>query len=93
MNFPSKYLTLTSPKSNFAVDFIASSSGVAVEKQAPLQTLPDPTTNLPGDEIKPLSGNPYFDVVISKSHIHHHCIMVISYLVLWTHMLFHLPLI
>ncbi|MED6152498.1 hypothetical protein PIB30_092675 [Stylosanthes scabra] len=47
----------------------------AAEKQAPLQKPPDSSANLSSDEIKPLSGNPFFHVVLSKSHVHRSCLM------------------
>ncbi|KAL1359394.1 hypothetical protein HN51_004712 [Arachis hypogaea] len=57
--------------SNSKVNFIASSSGVVIENIAPLKTVSGPTTNLPGDEdIQPLSGCPFYHVIISKSHIY-----------------------
>ncbi|MED6106140.1 hypothetical protein PIB30_002032 [Stylosanthes scabra] len=52
-----------------------STSRVAAEKQAALQKLPDSAANLLSDEIKPLSGNPFFHVVLSKSHLHRSCLM------------------
>ncbi|CAK8577343.1 unnamed protein product [Lathyrus sativus] len=40
----------------------------AAENQAPFLPPSAPATNMPRGEIKPLSGKPYFHVVISKSH-------------------------
>ncbi|MED6183138.1 hypothetical protein PIB30_035270 [Stylosanthes scabra] len=59
--------------SSSRVDFIASSSGF-VEK-APL-----PSTNLQGDddEIQPLSGCPFYHVILSKSHLNPRYQMALS---------------
>ncbi|KAK7362472.1 hypothetical protein VNO77_04586 [Canavalia gladiata] len=40
---------------------------VAVENGAPLPPPPNPITNLQMDEVKPLSGKPYWHMVLSKS--------------------------
>ncbi|XP_061360379.1 B3 domain-containing protein Os04g0386900-like isoform X2 [Gastrolobium bilobum] len=44
-------------------------SGPTGDNRATFQPLPNPTTNLQGDEIKPLSGKPYYHVVLSKTHL------------------------
>ncbi|CAJ2650363.1 unnamed protein product [Trifolium pratense] len=46
-----------------------SSCQVEVENQAPLPPPSVPMTNMQTDGIKPLSGKPYFDVIISKTHL------------------------
>ncbi|MED6169743.1 hypothetical protein PIB30_024115 [Stylosanthes scabra] len=61
---------MTTPMSSSKVYFIASSSGFV--KIAPLESMPDPSTNLQGDdddEIQPLSGCPFYHVILSKSHL------------------------
>ncbi|RDX61146.1 B3 domain-containing protein, partial [Mucuna pruriens] len=45
------------------------SGRVALENGVPLPLLPDPTTNLQWDEIKPLSGKPYSHNVLSPSNL------------------------
>ncbi|RYR73227.1 hypothetical protein Ahy_A02g007569 isoform C [Arachis hypogaea] len=61
-----QHLNLTSTNSNFAV---------SVEEQAPLPKPADPAAKLSSDEIAPLSGNPFFHVVLSKSHVRRSCLM------------------
>ncbi|WJX75919.1 hypothetical protein P8452_59402 [Trifolium repens] len=50
-------------------EYEVSSCQVEVENQAPLPSPSIRTTNMQTDGIKPLSGKPYFHVIISKSHL------------------------
>ncbi|XP_061360380.1 uncharacterized protein LOC133304362 isoform X3 [Gastrolobium bilobum] len=58
---------------------------VAGDNRATFQPLPNPTTNLQGDEIKPLSGKPYYHVVLSKTHLSTRYVMVINIYTLLSH--------
>ncbi|XLR12797.1 hypothetical protein S83_040735, partial [Arachis hypogaea] len=53
----------------------SSTSRVSVEGQAPLPKPADPAANLSSNEIAPLSRNPFFHVVLSKSHVRRSCLM------------------
>ncbi|CAJ1939706.1 unnamed protein product [Sphenostylis stenocarpa] len=46
------------------------SGRVALENEVPLQLLPDLTTNLQWDEVKPLSGKLYWHTVLARSNLH-----------------------
>ncbi|KAK8472057.1 hypothetical protein PHAVU_002G100800 [Phaseolus vulgaris] len=45
------------------------SGRVALEKEVPLPQLPDHTTNLQWDEVKPLSGKPYSHNILSPTNL------------------------
>ncbi|XP_020238352.1 B3 domain-containing protein Os04g0386900 [Cajanus cajan] len=45
------------------------SGGVALENRVSVPLLPDPTTNLEWDEVKPLSGKPHYEHLLSRSNL------------------------
>lgn len=58
------------------------SGRVALENGVPLPLLPDPKANLQWDEVKPLSGKPYWHSVLSPTNLQPRYNLVILYLVL-----------
>lgn len=53
--------------------------GIAVKVEAPSPPPSIPTTDMQRDGIKPLSGKPYFNVILTRLHLSPRYTMVISH--------------